>query len=171
MGKQALFQLTATTNRVRAKLAFAIARHHPLMWRTFRQVPAHWNQFVLSRKPTLCILQEAFLDLPDSKDDELVFDLSKDSVAKVFSLATLTPFMSTHVRVKFSHRLACTNASSSGFGERLLLFQWVLQMSNCSFNRSVVCTHIFEALLPKLRFMKTNSTTHTDVLPCCCKES
>ena len=81
-----------------------------------RRLVSSWVYVLLFRRPLLCLLGAAFKELPDIRQDSLVFKLSAATRQELAQLAALAPAMCTNMRASHSDQLIATDASSFALG-------------------------------------------------------
>ena len=94
-------------------LTWKIVQNPQVNGRTLRQLLAHWNFCLLSRRPMLSLLQYSYKDLPDVVEDDTVFMLAPHTRQELGMLCVLTPCMFSNLSARFSESLECTDASEN----------------------------------------------------------
>ena len=77
---------------------------------------ASWTFRLLFRRPTLCLLGSCFKQLPRPEHNNITYEVPKASREDLVLLASLSPFLMTHLDATHFESIVCTDASDNCLG-------------------------------------------------------
>ena len=99
-----------------SEVSLYLAAHPRTNGHAARALISTWTHSLMFRRPMLCILGQAYSDLPPIPQDPLVYDLPQSTRDELCMLSLLAPLMETDLRARPSKDWFSTDASTGGLG-------------------------------------------------------